>query len=188
MTNGYDKDIHQKVIFIAGTYGVGKSTLCVELSRRVGIPSYSAGDLISAQNGEIYGANKEVKDKFANQRLLQDAIERLLNKNGPFFLAGHFCIFGKNNSIDILPESEIMTMNITHIILLEADTDRIVANLSSRDGKDYSNIDIAALQAMERAQAIKVSKAIGVPLIIHSMEFNGNDATALLVKLEGIIL
>mgnify|MGYP003308010611 CR=1 FL=1 len=46
------------IIFVAGTYGVGKSTLCDKLSERLNIPSYSSGDLISEINGETYGANK----------------------------------------------------------------------------------------------------------------------------------
>lgn len=48
------------IIFVAGIYGVGKSTLCERLSISIGIPCYSAGDLISAINGEIYGRNKTV--------------------------------------------------------------------------------------------------------------------------------
>lgn len=52
-------------IFIAGSYGVGKSTLCDNLSRVSGVPAYSAGDLISCINGEQYGANKVVQDKEA---------------------------------------------------------------------------------------------------------------------------
>ena len=43
-------------IFVAGTYGVGKSTLCNKLSTALKIPDFSAGDLISAVNGETYGA------------------------------------------------------------------------------------------------------------------------------------
>ena len=50
-------------IFIAGSYGVGKSTLCDNLSRVSGVPAYSAGDLISCITGEQYGANKVVQDK-----------------------------------------------------------------------------------------------------------------------------
>lgn len=57
-------------IFIAGSYGVGKSTLCDNLSRVSGVPAYSAGDLISCINGEQYGANKVVQDKEANQDIL----------------------------------------------------------------------------------------------------------------------
>ena len=34
-------------IFVAGSYGVGKSTLCSALSNVLTIPAYSAGDLIS---------------------------------------------------------------------------------------------------------------------------------------------
>ncbi len=45
------------VLFLAGIYGVGKSTLGETLSQRQGIPFYSAGDLISQVNAEIYGAN-----------------------------------------------------------------------------------------------------------------------------------
>ena len=43
------------IIFVAGIYGVRKSTLCERLSISIGIPCYSAGNLISAINGEIYG-------------------------------------------------------------------------------------------------------------------------------------
>jgi len=38
-------------IFVAGIYGVGKSTLCANLSKELKIPTYSAGDLISSVNG-----------------------------------------------------------------------------------------------------------------------------------------
>ncbi|MDD3336479.1 MAG: AAA family ATPase [Eubacteriales bacterium] len=54
-------------VFIAGVYGTGKSTLCSALSERLHIPTFSAGDLISAINDEQYGANKAVADKYINQ-------------------------------------------------------------------------------------------------------------------------
>lgn len=40
------------IIFVAGIYGVGKSTLCERLGLSIGIPCYSAGDLISAHSTE----------------------------------------------------------------------------------------------------------------------------------------
>ena len=49
-------------IFVAGSYGVGKSTLCNAMSKVLTIPTYSAGDLISNINGEKYGENKTVKN------------------------------------------------------------------------------------------------------------------------------
>ena len=65
------------VLFAAGVYGVGKSTLCAELSRVLSLPAFSAGDLISAVNGEQYGANKVVSDKNANQDILIEAVNRM---------------------------------------------------------------------------------------------------------------
>lgn len=59
------------VIFIAGTYGVGKSTLCDKLCRKLNIPAFSEGDLISEINGETYGKNKVVR--FNNSDYLQKA-------------------------------------------------------------------------------------------------------------------
>jgi len=39
--------------FLAGIYGVGKSTIGEKLSTVLDIPFYSAGDLISQVNGEL---------------------------------------------------------------------------------------------------------------------------------------
>ena len=86
-------------IFIAGTYGVGKSTLCSKLSTALKIPDFSAGDLISAVNGETYGANKAVRDKDANQNILASQVKQLLKSTPSIILAGHFCIFDINGNV-----------------------------------------------------------------------------------------
>ena len=81
------------IIFVAGIYGVGKSTLCERLGLSIGIPCYSAGDLISALNGETYGRNKTVVNKEKNQDILVAAVNDRLQKDTAFILSGHFCIF-----------------------------------------------------------------------------------------------
>ena len=81
------------IIFVAGIYGVGKSTLCERLGLSIGVPCYSAGDLISALNGETYGRNKTVVNKEKNQDILVAAVNDRLQKDTAFILAGHFCIF-----------------------------------------------------------------------------------------------
>lgn len=68
------------VIFVAGVYGVGKSTLCNKLSSVTGIPAFSAGDLISDINGETYEKNKVVKDAKSNQDILISAVDAKLEK------------------------------------------------------------------------------------------------------------
>lgn len=67
-------------IFVAGVYGAGKSTICSALSKRLHIPAFSAGDLISTINGEQCDVNKSVVDKYNNQVLLAKRVQELNNR------------------------------------------------------------------------------------------------------------
>lgn len=127
-------------IFVAGTYGVGKSTLCNELSTALKIPDFSAGDLISAVNGETYGANKVVRDKDANQNILASQVKQLLKSTPSIILAGHFCIFDINGNVDTLPSSVFYDLEIETILLLEASASQIIKNLSMRDKKSIPKV------------------------------------------------
>lgn len=162
-------------IFIAGSYGVGKSTLCSALSKALTIPAYSAGDLISNVNGEQYGANKAVKDKEANQGLLAMEIKKKLEQYPTILLAGHFCIFDKLNCVEELPHSVFEKISIERILLLEADPEQILANLSVRDKKKYENRQIERLIREERRVAEEISQKCNRNLHIHHMTFDASD-------------
>lgn len=162
-------------IFIAGVYGTGKSTLCSALSERLHIPAYSAGDLISAVNGERYGANKAVADKDNNQVLLSECVGELNQEYEQIILAGHFCIFNSNNGVEVLPESVYHTLNITRIVLLEADTQTIIDHLKRRDGKNYSKESVTALSDKEREQSERIAAQLKCPLDIYKMAFTDED-------------
>ncbi len=162
-------------IFIAGVYGTGKSTLCSTLSVRLHIPAFSAGDLISAINGEQYGANKAVADMGNNQTLLVERVRELNRENERIILAGHFCIFNSNNVVDVLPESVYHALNITRIVLLEADTQTIIDHLKRRDGKNYSKESVTALSDKEREQSERIAAQLKCPLDIYKMAFTDED-------------
>ncbi len=162
-------------IFIAGVYGVGKSTLCEQLSKELGIPAFSAGDLISSINGEVYGANKVVSDKLNNQDILLQEVSKKLSHYPEIILAGHFCIFNKDNHVEYLPESVFSNISIERIILLEADINKILSNLSIRDGRQYSTDQVFDLLIAERNMAQAIAKKIGCKLFIHNMQFDGTD-------------
>lgn len=163
-------------IFIAGVYGVGKSTMCSALSEKLQIPTFSAGDLISTINGEQYGANKAVADKDNNQVLLAERVRELNCKHGQIILAGHFCILNVNDGVEILPESVYSALDITRIILLESETQTIMANLRRRDGKDYSEKNVSTLIEKEREQSKRISKQLKCRLDIYKMTFTDKDA------------
>ena len=172
------------VIFVTGIYGVGKSTLCEKLSRELSIPFYSSGDLISKVNGELYGANKVVKDKSKNQNILAEAVHQISLKHPSVLLAGHFCIFNKNTEVDVLPEDVFSQLNIQKIILLEASEEVIINHLSKRDDKTYSVMQIVALKEAERSQAVKIASELKKSLIIHQMRFNDSDVDEIITKIK----
>lgn len=162
-------------IFIAGAYGTGKSTLCSKLTDKLNIPSFSAGDLISEQNGEKYGSNKTVADKNNNQSILATRVQELNYKHKCILLAGHFCIFNSANQVVQLPESVFPELNLSHIILLEASAELIAKHLQRRDGKIYENDVIIELLSQERMQAKKMSANLSCPLTVYQMTFSDKD-------------
>lgn len=163
-------------IFIAGVYGTGKSTMCSTLSKRLLISAFSAGDLISAINGEQYGANKTVSDKNNNQILLAKRVRQLTLENPKIILAGHFCIFNADNDVEVLPESVYPALNISRIILLEADIQTIISNLHRRDGKNYPVKSVSVLIEKEREQSKRIAEQLNCPLNIYQMTFTDKDS------------
>ena len=162
-------------IFIAGAYGVGKSTLCNSLSKRLGIPAFSASDLIGRVNGENYTKNKSVHNKYDNQDILVTEVSKILRDHPSILLAGHFCIFDKENNVDILPSYVFHRLQIQSILLLEADNSQIISNLTARDNYEYSDTQISSLTSTERAIATEIATSIGCSLYIHKMNFNDSD-------------
>lgn len=162
-------------IFIAGVYGTGKSTMCSALAKMLHVPAFSAGDLISSINGERYGANKTVSDKYANQLLLIERVHQLIQKNERIILAGHFCIFNSYNEVDILPEFVYSQLSISRIILLEANIQTVISNLISRDGKNYTLESISKLIKKEREQCKRIAEQLSCPFNIYQMTFTEQD-------------
>lgn len=167
-------------IFVAGSYGVGKSTLCEKLSHKMGSPFYSAGDIISKVNGEAYGANKAVSDKSGNQEILSEEIDEILKIQPNILLAGHFCIFNKSNQVERLPTEVFSKLHIENVLLLEADPERIVSNLGMRDGKIYAVGEIRELIVAENTCAKRMAEQIACPLFVHNMQFDASDVEACL--------
>ena len=176
--------MEKEVIFIAGAYGVGKSTLGNKISNSLNIPFYSAGDLISEINKETYGANKAVRDKHDNQNILINAVESKLSNEPSIILAGHFCIFNKDNEVEHIPEFVFQQIYLSQIVLLEAETEIICENLRKRDDKEYSKELINKLIKLEHDSAEKIANKLNIPLIIHKMQFNQSDLSII----EGVRL
>ena len=161
--------------FLAGIYGVGKSTIGEKLSAELDIPFYSAGDLISKVNGERYGATKVVTDKDKNQDILAVSVSACLEENPAILLAGHFCIVNREGGVEALPEDVFEKLQIEKIILLEADVETIIKHLGQRDAKLYSDCIVRSLASTERMLAMRTAQKLGCPLRIHQMTYTETD-------------
>ncbi len=103
----------RSIVFVSGVYGVGKSTLCCNLSNNDYLPFYSVGDLISRINGEKYGSNKKVKNKNTNQDILVDEVLNVSKDQDLIILVGHFCIMGQNDKPEELPSYNRIGLELT---------------------------------------------------------------------------
>lgn len=173
------------IIFFAGIYGVGKSTLSSKISKTISLPEYSASELISMSNNEEYGKNKFVSDVKKNQVILVENSNKILQEEGSFLMSGHFCIFNSDYSINILPTTFFDEAQIKTIILLVADIDRVIQNLNSRDAITYKKSDLLALQKFEIEQAEKISQIRKIPFHIYNMEFSDNDISNVIKLIHG---
>lgn len=163
------------VLFVAGSYGVGKSTIAEMLSKRMSIPCYSASDLISRENGEQYTINKSVHDKSQNQIILLRAVREIVSDNPDIILVGHFCIFSKNKKVDFLPDFVYSKMNIKLILLMYASAEQISKNLTRRGGNDYSIEQIKQLITLEDNACKIISKKYNYPFRKYQMRYDGFD-------------
>lgn len=171
--------MNREVIFVVGAYGVGKTTLCNKLSRKVKIPSYSASDLISPKVREVYGAQKSVTNKEKNQQALIQAVKELPNNEHKILLSGHFCIFNRDREIEQLPEFVFTSLGIRKIILLITDSSIIMERLYVRDNVTYTKKSIDNLINQEKIFANKFATRLECPLIMHQMRFDNSDVDIL---------
>ena len=73
-----------KVIFVAGIHGVGKTTGCMAVAEELGIPYYTASQIIKGEKASaVVEQSKLVADIDENQRLLIQGVSKLI-KGGRF--------------------------------------------------------------------------------------------------------
>lgn len=161
-----------KVIFVAGVHGVGKGSLCKEISSILGYPTYSASDLIRNEKNSAVDHNKIAVDPDKNQDHLIKALNNLTVDKNLIIIDGHFCLQGPDTIIEI-PKAVFEEMQLVAIILLIDDPVEICSRLKSRDGKSLHLKTIQALQMREKVRAEHIATNLQTPLICAG--FNKNS-------------
>lgn len=174
-----------KAIFIGGIHGVGKTTLCGELKKKLGIGHHSASSLIkSLKNDDEDSFNKQVENIGGNQKLLITAISKYVDGSSPYLLDGHFCLLDTNNAINKVPFSTFKDISPAGIILLHDSIENIQNKIKGRDGKKYKSNLLLQFQDSE----IKYSKEVADELKIPYISFNiSNDITLIIDFVKNLI-
>jgi adenylate kinase len=164
-----------KVLFVAGIHGVGKTTICESISRKLEVAHFSASQLIvKEQTSAIEENTKLVTNLKGNQRLLLQGIAKLANQNH-LILDGHFTMRRKSDEcLELIDVGVFQEINLVAIIVYIDNVERIARRMLERDGYVCAVEQLKEHQNTELAQAKFVASALRIPLtILDAFDSNG---------------
>jgi adenylate kinase len=169
------------IIFVAGVYGAGKTTICSRLAEDLGYLNISASELIRVLRGTAtWNSSKKTQDIERNQNILIEAVADLKKSHSDIILDGHFALLDSEAKIISLPIAVFKDLNIDKIILVESDIQEIEFRLKARDKTEWDFPLIKALATAEKNNAFAYHYATGIPL----RAFNNNDYQDILSYLK----
>lgn len=155
-------------VFVAGVHGVGKSYLCQQYALEFGVIHESASGLIRREFSQAeWSADKKVHNVHDNQIALRSAVKRINDSGRQLLLDGHFVLINSESKFVLLDSPVFEGLELTGVILIEADSEVISSRLALRDSVQ-SAVDINAFLMAERAQAQSVCRCLDIPLKVLS--------------------
>lgn len=167
-----------KVIFVAGIHAVGKSTVCKSVSDELGIPHYTASQIIRDEKSSAVSANsKLVTDVADNQRLLIQGASRILER-GRFLLDGHFTMRRKSDGgIESIHEDVFRNLCVGNVVVFTDDPEEISKRMHARDGVLHHVDMIRTHQNAEVAHASYVASTLNIPLVeLRALDITGTKS------------
>lgn len=158
-----------KIIFVSGVHGVGKSTLCANLSEKFGWAHYSCSDLIK-QNSDYVESSKLVSTADKNQQALLRGISQLTKE--VVLLDGHFCLLDKDEQVIELPFEVFDAISPSAILIVTCDEATIHQRLKQRGGHVLDLDKIIELQQHE----VDRSKSYSASANCKLFEYRSPDA------------
>lgn len=155
-----------KMIFVGGIHGVGKTYLCNQISNEYTLPHFSASKLISELKNEEFKNNKLIEGIDKNQDYLVTAVNNLCIENEWFLLDGHFCLLNKEGIITKVPPATFKHIRPKAVILLIDSIEKISERLALRDSKNYSADLLDTFQKTEVDYAREIANENNIPILV----------------------
>lgn len=171
----------ENISFIGGIHGVGKSTICKELSNIFPLEHLTASEVLRWKDLNSEGQNKNVPDILQTQDRLITGLSEQIHPDRFYLLDGHFCLFNKEGAVKNVPIETFIKINPISLSIILGDVSRIKIQLEKRDNRAYDYELLSRMQDQELAYANEVSKTLGVTLNIGNQD-NYDDLIASLNK------
>lgn len=155
------------IIFIGGIHGVGKSTICQDICRKIEIEYLSASKLLKWTEKNMDSSSKKVNDIPNTQNQLITALKQIVRHDKLYLLDGHYCLFNSNNDVECIPVDTFKEIGPIAFYLILGDTTEIIKNLEERDSTLYKIHLLDQLQDCEKAHANHLSKTLDVPIEVY---------------------
>ncbi|WP_271765966.1 ATP-binding protein [Aquimarina algiphila] len=167
--------INRQIIFVGGIHGVGKGTVCKELSQKFNFEHLSASQVLKWN--EISDLrNKKVQNFATTQERLLTNLNQIIQPNKKYLLDGHFTLLNSNGEPEKIDDSTFVGIQPESIILLTMQPSIIFERLKQRDNSTYKLNVLKKMQKMEFEHANHISKKLNIPLFTL---INGDTSSVL---------
>jgi adenylate kinase len=163
--------LNQRIVFIGGIHGAGKTTLSRLLAGLLSASHVTAGGLIretasAAHTVTVGASDKEVPDVDANQALLLRGLDlyRARIGVGSILLDGHFSLLDPSGAVVGIPMAVYEAIAPVAVLLVEADPQTVHDRLMRRDGAAAPLETVSVLASRERECAEAVCAALRIPM------------------------
>lgn len=157
-------EFNKNIIFVGGIHGVGKGTICKEISLNTGLIHLTASQVLKWE--EISDSdNKLVKNLNSTQNKLIMGLKKLIKKDKKYLLDGHFSLLNSDGIPSRIDEDTFDQINPKAIAIVIDDIGKIAQRLKVRDDKFYEIEILNELQQMEIEYAKYLSDKYSIPYI-----------------------
>lgn len=175
----------RKCLFIGGIHGVGKSSLCGQSSKELGIGHHVASALIKRFKDLDAGLYKEVRDVGKNQESLISALAEFV-ADETYLLDGHFVIKSQQSGLTKIPVDTFAALKPLALVVVMGDPAEAAERLRARDGKIVSSDWLSEMQAAEIDHGRTVGEQLHVPFHVFD-SVNSLKFTVFVEKLLSVL-
>lgn len=154
------------MMFLGGVHGVGKTSMCADISEKYDLKVISASAVIRAEREHPASDSRTaVLNVGGNQELLIRGVQRLAaDTPARYLLDGHFALRTLAGNIEEIDVAVFQAIDVSGLICLIDDPAAIAQRLAARDGEVHDVIAISQLQAAELRSAESASRTLRLGL------------------------